>query len=122
VGESHPQFLVKGYEAWKANVGLDERGQQRRERAATVWTLVERVADEGGEVPGEESWRNPKPLNIPSVPGGKPCPKEGWWWTPAARGESGRRYFKEGEIMLDFKSDYGMVIWQWGGSVDDKKR
>jgi hypothetical protein len=65
----------------------------------------------------------PKKSDIPpSVPGGKPCPKEGWWWTPAARGESGRRYFKEGEIMLDFKSDYGMVIWQWSGPADNKKR
>jgi hypothetical protein len=64
----------------------------------------------------------PKKSEIPpSVPGGKPCPKEGWWWTPAARGESGRRYFKEGEIMLDFKSNYGMVIWQWSGPADDKK-
>jgi hypothetical protein len=60
------------------------------------------------------------PKRPPSVPGGKPCPKEGWWWTPAASNDSRRRYFKKDEIMLDFKSDYGMVIWQWSGPADDK--
>lgn len=42
---------------------------------------------------------------------GEPCPREGFWVTPAKPGS--RRHFKLGEVMSDFKSDYGMTIWQW---------
>jgi hypothetical protein len=55
VNESHPQVLAAGYKAHWAPVGLNKSGQQAREEVATLWTLVERVADEGGEVPGEEA-------------------------------------------------------------------
>jgi hypothetical protein len=57
VDESCPQFLVKGEEALVADVGLDDNGFGFRSREPTLWTLVERVADEGGPVPGKESWR-----------------------------------------------------------------
>jgi hypothetical protein len=40
-----------------------------------------------------------------------PCPREGFWFTPAKAGS--RRFFKQGELMPAFKSDYGMTIWQW---------
>lgn len=41
-----------------------------------------------------------------------PCPKTGWWFTPAKIGS--RAFFKQGDIMPDFPgSDYGKVIWQW---------
>jgi len=43
--------------------------------------------------------------------GGQPCPREGYWFTPARA--NSRRHFKEGEPMPDFKSDYGATIWQW---------
>lgn len=42
---------------------------------------------------------------------GQPCPREGWWSTPAKA--DSRRRFKLGELMPDFKTDYGTVIWQW---------
>jgi hypothetical protein len=42
---------------------------------------------------------------------GQPCPREGWWFTPARM--NSRRHFKTGEIMPDLKSDWGMTIWQW---------
>lgn len=42
---------------------------------------------------------------------GQPCPREGWWITPAKA--DSRRYFKAGEIMPAFESDYGTTIWQW---------
>jgi len=45
------------------------------------------------------------------IEGGKPCPREGWWFTPAKA--DSRRRFKEGELMPDFNSDYGATIWQW---------
>ncbi|RIX78367.1 PoNe immunity protein domain-containing protein [Acidovorax cavernicola] len=46
------------------------------------------------------------------VPGGEPCPKAGWWLTPAKVGS--RRYFKVGEVMPNVKgSSYGSTFWQW---------
>jgi hypothetical protein len=54
-----------------------------------------------------------------SILGGQPCPKAGWWFTPA-KANSGR-YFKEGELMPDFKSDYGLTIWQWLESQPEGK-
>jgi hypothetical protein len=42
---------------------------------------------------------------------GQPCPREGFWFTPAQAGS--RRYFKAGEVMPEVKSDYGATIWQW---------
>lgn len=42
----------------------------------------------------------------------KPCPRNGYWWTPAK--EHSRRYFQQNEIMPDFpNSTYGKTIWQW---------
>ncbi|MBP8191705.1 MAG: hypothetical protein KAX73_07745 [Aquabacterium sp.] len=56
-----------------------------------------------------------------SVPGadrlrcdaGRPCPREGYWFTPAA--QDSRRLFKLGEVMPSFDGDYGQTIWQWSG-------
>jgi len=42
---------------------------------------------------------------------GESCPREGYWFTPAKVGS--RRHFKQGETMPEFKSDYGLTIWQW---------
>jgi hypothetical protein len=42
---------------------------------------------------------------------GQPCPREGWWFTPARM--NSRRLFKAGELMPDLKSDWGITIWQW---------
>jgi hypothetical protein len=42
---------------------------------------------------------------------GQPCPREGFWFTPAQVGS--RRFFKAGEVLPEFKSDYGLTIWQW---------
>jgi hypothetical protein len=41
----------------------------------------------------------------------QPCPRDGYWFTPAQVGS--RRHFKAGEVMPEFKSDYGATIWQW---------
>jgi hypothetical protein len=41
----------------------------------------------------------------------QPCPHEGYWVTPAKAGS--RRHFKQGELMPDLKSDYGLTIWYW---------
>lgn len=46
-----------------------------------------------------------------SCKGGRPCPHDGWWFTPAQAGS--RRHFKAGDLMPAFESDYGKTIWQW---------
>ncbi len=47
------------------------------------------------------------------VQANRPCPKDGWWITPARA--NSRCYFKSGSLMPDFgsNSDYGETIWQW---------
>uniref|UniRef100_C5CNC4 DUF3396 domain-containing protein n=1 Tax=Variovorax paradoxus (strain S110) TaxID=543728 RepID=C5CNC4_VARPS len=46
-----------------------------------------------------------------SVPGGEPCPKAGWWFTPAQL--DSRRYFDKGEILPIIKgSSFGDTNWQ----------
>jgi hypothetical protein len=42
---------------------------------------------------------------------GQPCPQAGYWFTPASAGS--RRSFAQGELMPEFKSSYGLTIWQW---------
>lgn len=42
---------------------------------------------------------------------GQPCPRTGWWLTPAQAGS--RRHFSQGEVMPGLKTDYGSTIWQW---------
>ena len=43
---------------------------------------------------------------------GERCPREGYWFTPAA--QDSRRMFQLGEVMPSVDSDYGKTIWQWG--------
>lgn len=50
---------------------------------------------------------------------GQPCPKAGYWLTPAKAGS--RRYFKQGEVMPEVASDYGATIWQWDSDQSDPK-
>ncbi|NKA33309.1 PoNe immunity protein domain-containing protein [Ralstonia pseudosolanacearum] len=50
---------------------------------------------------------------------GQPCPKSGYWMTPAKAGS--RRYFQQGEVMPVVASDYGSTIWQWDSDQSDPK-
>ena len=43
--------------------------------------------------------------------GGQPCPREGYWFTPAK--PDSRRHFVSGETMPEFDSKYDATIWQW---------
>lgn len=110
------QFLIKGYEAWEARVAVSaaHRSGDRTEQRPTTWTLVERIADGGGGIPGATD---------PTVAGirlrciaGKPCPRAGYWFTPA-RSDS-RHRFREGEVMPAAAGDYGTTIWQWDDDQD----
>jgi len=78
-------------------------------RKPTTWTLVERIADSGGGIPGAT---DPIAAGIRlRCEANHPCPRDGYWFTPAKLGS--RRRFGQGESMPDFKSDYGLTIWQW---------
>ncbi|MFV8603946.1 PoNe immunity protein domain-containing protein [Ralstonia pseudosolanacearum] len=50
---------------------------------------------------------------------GQPCPKAGYWMTPAKAGS--RRYFQLGDVMPAVASDYGSTIWQWDNDQSDPK-
>jgi hypothetical protein len=46
------------------------------------------------------------------VRGGQPCPRDGYWWSPANKSEGG--IFKKGDTMPDFpESDFGLTFWYW---------
>jgi len=105
------QLLLEGQEAWEATArqNPDDPNSQSCDYLPATWTLVERIADEGGSIPGEEPWRAQAAQRL-RCEGGLPCPHEGWWFTPAAEG---KRHFKQGEIMPSIGADYGLTIWQW---------
>ena len=48
------------------------------------------------------------------VMAGEPCPREGYWLTPARL--DSRRHFAAGETMPDVGGDYGVTVWQWDDS------
>ncbi|MBS1211301.1 MAG: hypothetical protein H6R19_3699 [Proteobacteria bacterium] len=89
-----------------------------------LWRLLwEDTRYKDGSIPEEEK-HYPTPeqslaLVVPTTPevlhlrcpAGQPCPKAGYWLTPAKL--SSRRLFKQGEVMPDFDSNYGATIWQW---------
>jgi hypothetical protein len=78
------------------------------------WILDEKYT---GPITWPANWREElaEPVDAaarpPSTPGGQPCPRTGWWFTPAKAHSRG--HFKAGEVMPDFASDWGQVIWQW---------
>ena len=53
----------------------------------------------------------------PRTPAGEPCPKEGYWFTPAH--SDSRRHFKQGEVMPDFKNPLWATLWQWDENQKD---
>jgi len=52
------------------------------------------------------------------VPAGQPCPRPGYWFTPA-RADS-RRRFRSGDVFPDIPgTSYGAVLWQWAPDQED---
>jgi hypothetical protein len=110
--DSCAQFLYRNNafpEVDEANIGYDPKRMQRVGTAPTTWTLVERVADSGGGIPGA---KDPTAQGIRlRCEAGHPCPQGGYWFTPAAA--NSRCHFAQGVVMPEIKSDYGLTIWQW---------
>jgi hypothetical protein len=111
--DSCAAFLYEGYgDAPQATIGYNLQTMQNVGMANTTWTLVERVADTGGGIPGES---DPVKAGIRlRCEANKPCPRKGFWFTPAKQGS--RRFFQHGELMPEFKTDWGATIWQWDES------
>jgi hypothetical protein len=80
------------------------------------WYLVEKVDDELDEEDAgiHAAGRGTTTANRGRAEGGQPCPREGWWFTPAKA--NSRRHFKKDEVMPDLKTDWGATIWQWDPS------
>lgn len=54
---------------------------------------------------------------IGRVESGQPCPKAGYWFTPALA--NSRRHFKQGELMPSFdNSSWGATLWYWSAEDD----
>lgn len=111
VDDASPQFLYAS-DQWPvdpARVGTRAATRGDAIEVPTVWTLVERVADTGGGTPGA---KDPDAAGVRlRCPGGKSCPRAGYWSTPAKA--DSRRLFKQGDLMPELGADYGATIWQW---------
>lgn len=107
--DSCAAVLIKDYECFEATVGYDPKTMQNTSMAATTWTLVERIADSGGGLPGASD-EIAAGVRI-RVEGGKYCPRTGFYFTPAKN--NSRKKFNLGELMPSLGGDYGQTIWQW---------
>jgi hypothetical protein len=76
------------------------------------WYFVEMIHGEfDDEAAPDYNQSITSPFNRLRCEAGQPCPQEGYWFTPAS--PASRRAFKRGEVMPEFKSGYGLTIWQW---------
>jgi len=77
------------------------------------WYFVEIINDEFEDIAvvSEDDSRTTTTQERLRVEGGHACVRAGYWFTPA-KVES-RRYFKDGEIMPAFGTNYGVTFWQW---------
>lgn len=119
-------FFIKG-QPTEADAALEfgphawDTTQQRS--SAFLWRLLwEDTRYKDGAIPDEEALYPTPEQSIATseaVPdpsrlrceAGEPCPREGYWFTPARSGS--RRYFQQGEVMPEFSTDWGKTIWQW---------
>jgi hypothetical protein len=92
-----------------ACIGYDEKRMQNITTAPTSWTLVRRISDSGGGIPGDEDLLRAG-IRI-RLAAGETCSKGGFYFTPAQ--SNSRRKFDAGQIMPELNSQYGATIWQW---------
>lgn len=103
------QFLIRGQSA-RGAMPPDDPSDTRtapERRVPTTWTLVEKIADSGGGIPGAS---DPWLAGIRErCVAGEACPRTGWWTTPAA---PARRRFVAGDVMPELGGDWGTTVWQ----------
>ena len=85
-------------EPWGARVPKVEAEKLR------IRDILERRAGKPREIPGPTG-------QALRAKAGQPCPRAGMWQSQDAKAE--KRFYKEGDLMADLHSEYGMTIWQW---------
>lgn len=83
------------------------------------WYFVEMLPDQW-EAADEQDHLSGKPevpdTRLRAMPR-EAVPVEGNWYTPAIKGEAGRRYMKQGQALPDvMQTEYGAVIWYFDSS------
>jgi hypothetical protein len=64
------------------------------------------------ELPGAAQPEEKEPAVFLACEAGRPCPRSGYWWTPAR--PKSRRRFDQGEILPEVESvTHGTIIWHW---------
>lgn len=108
------QFLIEGHDGPLAEVAETVATNASVNDVPTTWTLVERIADSGGGIPGDA---DPVKAGIRlRCEAGQACPRAGFWFTPARL--PSRKHFGNGELMPDVGGPYGATIWQWDEQQD----
>lgn len=91
---------------------LDIDDRSFREHLVYPKDLVDYARRLDSGPPTSESLSSAADLSGLRVEGGSPCPRTGYWVTPAKA--DSRQHFIEGATMPEFKeSAYGATIWQW---------
>ncbi|SOZ20189.1 conserved hypothetical protein [Cupriavidus taiwanensis] len=115
-----PAYRIIGLKVSNPFAGFDDemaaeyeaiaKGSPVTQAVDTTWTFVEKASDSPQQPECHERLRSDSNL---------PCPKTGYWMTPAKAGS--RRFFRQGEIMPVVASDYGETIWQWDLDQSDPR-
>jgi len=77
-------------------------------KSPCLWINVERVLDSDHNNPQSMAFTQKPSVRLMA---GETCHKTGYYFTPAKANT--RNLFNDGDIMPTFKTDYGVVIWQW---------
>lgn len=72
------------------------------------WARAQGVMDHIGPGAGPEG---AGPAAVLRCEANQPCPRSGFWFTPARAGS--RQRFEQGQVMPEVGGDYGTTIWQW---------
>lgn len=108
----------EGYWAFEAAAvcvlkGIDDAGFRDHlvyPKDLADWARQHRVTD-------AVRWHDsPSGAEILRCEAGQPCPREGWWQSPAASGQ--RQRFTQGQLMPDLGGAYGATVWQWDERQD----
>lgn len=104
--------LIRIHESFSED-GIKYHEYAVTERRPSHWTLVERVPGEFVDDPLADLLQpDSASVRVERVPAGQPCPRTGWWHTPAKL-DSCRR-FVEGEVFPTVEgNDYGATFWLW---------
>ncbi|WP_137938809.1 hypothetical protein [Chitinivorax sp. B] len=88
----HVQIMQPSYEI----VSRDADGYV--DQYNLVHTTFHPVKPTGRMLPWPQPAAAAEPLERLRCEAGQPCPRTGWWWSPAG-GEQGRQYFEQGQLL-----------------------